>query len=221
MNLEQIKLDLTHADLEPRLRALTALQGFDTLTAVPLLCGQLEDAEYLVRLNVATGLGRRRSPQSYQALQSLLQQDSEASVRAEAVLSLSRFGLVALNPIVEAFRANTHPLVRGSVLEAIAFLPLPLELFKVCTLALADTDVALQEAATLAFGRFAKTEMQTAALDHLQPLAQSPHAAVRAALARSLHAFDNYRAREMLRQLHDDTDHRVAAAVLEGLVSSS
>ncbi|NJM57460.1 MAG: HEAT repeat domain-containing protein [Synechococcales cyanobacterium RU_4_20] len=218
MNLEQIKLDLTSTELQARLRALTALQAFDTATAVPLLCSRLEDGEYLVRLGVAIGLGRKRSPQAYQALESLLQ-DSEASVRAEAVLSLSRFGLMALNTIINTFRADTHALVRGSILEAIAILPLPLELFKICSLALADEDVALQEAAVLAFGQFAKTEMQTAALDHLQPLAQSRHAVVRAALARSLHAFDNYRARELLKQLHDDTDHRVVAAVLEGLIS--
>ncbi len=216
-DLEQLKLGLESPELAPRLRALTALTAYDTSTAVPLLCAHLDEADMLVRLLVATGLGRKRSPQSFQALTALLM-DSEAQVRSEAVLSLSRFGPQSRPLLWQTFREDADSLVRAAVLEAIAILSDPLELFKVCTLALGDSDVALQELATLHFRQFADTDMRTAALDHLQPLARNPHGPVRAALARSLHAFDSYRAREILTQLHDDADHRVVAAVLEGLV---
>lgn len=217
MDLEQLKQGLSSPELALRLQALTALTAYDTTTAVPLLCAHLSDTEMLVRLLVATGLGRKRSPQSQQALRCLLM-DSDAHVRAEAVLSLGKFGPQTLTLLWQTFREDSNSLVRAAVLEAIAALANPLELFKVCTLALGDPDMTLQELATLHFRQFADTDMRNAALDHLQPLVNSPHGVVRAALARSLHAFDSHRARESLTQLHNDPDHRVVAAVLESLV---
>ena len=225
MNLDQIKADLVNPSLQIQLRALVALRGYESATALPLLQSRVHDGNALVRASVACGLGLKRSPQSYQALQRLLQ-DDEPAVRAAAAGAIAQFahyqlerGEVAVPDLLtSAFEQEEQGLVRSRILDAMDQLQLPRQLFRLCTLALSKGGVALQEQATLLLEQFAGTDIELAALDHLQPLAQSPHAGVRAALARSLQAFDNHRARETLGQLRHDADHRVVAAVLEGLV---
>ncbi len=217
MDLDQIKAELNSPDSQARLRALTALRFYEADTAVPLLCSRLEDPEFWVRSFVAMGLGRKRSPAGFTALQTLLD-DTDANVRAEAASALGLYGKMAIAPMMVAFKQDQHWLVRRSILAALSEMDAPVELFNACTLALEDADITVRETGALTFSRFAHTDMQTAALERLLPLAQAEYPVVRAALARSLRQFDSYRAREMLVQLRQDEDHRVVAAVLEGLI---
>lgn len=225
IDLEQIKADLASPELQMQLQALVALRGYEIATALPLLQSRLDDPNGLVRASVACGLGLKRSPQSYQALQILLQ-DDEPAVRAAAAGAVAQFSHYHLDRadvavpdlLVTTFERDEDRLVRSRILDAVNQLHLPFRLFRLCTLALEDKDAALQEQATLLFEQFSDTDMRLSALDHLQRLARSPHAGVRAALARSLQAFDSHRARETLTELRRDPDHRVVAAVLEGLV---
>lgn len=217
MDLTQIRQSLDSADPQDRLRAITALRGYDAETTVPLLCDKLDDPEFIVRSSVAMGLGRKRTPQAFAALQQLVR-DQDANVRAEAVSALSLYGEEAIAPLLEIFAQDTHWLVRRSILAVLGDIDALEMLYRVCVLAAQDLDLTVREATGLILGRFAETQFRTVALDLLLQLAQAPEAIVRAAAARSLRSYDLHQAREALLQLQKDPDHRVQAAVLEGLL---
>lgn len=219
MDLAQIRRSLDSADSQERMRAITALRGYDAETAVPLLCHKLEDPEFLVRSFIAMGLGRKRTPQAFEALL-LLIEDSDPNVRAEASSALALYGEAAIAPLLALFQRDSHWLVRRSILAVFGEIDALDALYRLCVMATQDSDLTVREATGLILGRFAKTRFQTAALDQLLQLAQAPEAIVRAAAARSLRAYDLHQAREALVQLQTDADHRVQAAVLEGLVEN-
>ncbi len=219
MDLSQIRLSLDSDDSQERMRAITALRNYDAETAVPLLCDKLGDPEFLVRSFIAMGLGRKRTPQAFEGLLLLLD-DTDANVRSEAASALALYGDRALPRLVELFEQDQHWLVRRSILAALGEMDAPATLYRLCVAARRDSDLTVREATALMLSRFAGTEYQTAALDHLLQFARAEEAMVRAAAARSLRQYDLHQAREALTQLHDDKDHRVVAAVLEGLVEN-
>lgn len=219
MDLSQIRVSLDSQDSQERMRAITALRNYDAETAVPLLCDKLEDPEFLVRSFIAMGLGRKRTAQGFEALL-LLIEDADANVRSEAASALALHGEKALNHLVTLFEQDQHWLVRRSILAALGDMDAPGTLYRICVAAVRDSDLTVREATALMLARFAGTEYQTSALDHLLSFAKAKEAMVRAAAARSLRHYDLHQAREALTQLHDDEDHRVVAAVLEGLVEN-
>ncbi len=219
MDLEQITTSLRSEEVHSRLQAITALRAYDTLVAVPLLCSRLSDSEFSVRSMVATSLGRQRNGEAFQALLGLVESDLEPYVRAEAAAALGHYGYPALAVLCAAFERDRHWLVRQSILSAIADLNAPMDLFRLACQALKDEDSTVREAGIGALAGFAGTDFRTAALEHLSPHARSEHWQTRAATARALRRFDHYEAREALAVLQHDSDHRVVAAVLEGLVT--
>lgn len=221
MDLPQIETCLSSRDVQSRLRAITALRAYETAIAVPLLCGCLNDPEFLVRSMVALALGYKRNVESFDALSGLMRDDDDPNVRAEAAAALGRFGQRAIAPLLASFAGDPNWLVRQSILAAFTELEAPIELFKICSQALQDPDLSVQEAGISALGRFAGTDLQTTALDKLVPATKAEHWQIRAAAARALHPFDHYDARNALKSLQGDEDHRVVAAVLERLVRPS
>lgn len=217
MDLSQIRVSLDSDDSQVRMRAITALRNYDAETAVPLLCDKLADPEFTVRSVIAMGLGRKRTPQAFEALLVLLD-DADPNVRAEAASALALYGDRALPRLISMFEQDRHWLVRRSILAALGEMDAPAMLYRLCVAAVQDSDLTVREATALILVRFARTEFQTAALDHLLSLAQAEAAMVRAAAARSLRHYDLHQAREVLVQLQQDPDHRVVAAVLDGLV---
>jgi HEAT repeat protein len=220
MDLSQIRVSLDSDDSQVRMRAITALRNYDAETAVPLLCEKLADPEFMVRSVIAMGLGRKRTPQAFEALLLLLE-DTDANVRAEAANALALYGDRALPRLVSLFEQDHHWLVRRSILAALGEMDSPAMLYRLCVAAVRDRDLTVREATALMLARFAGTEYQTAALDHLLSLAQAEEAMVRAAAAGSLRHYDLHQAREALVQLQADPDHRVVAAVLDGLVAGA
>lgn len=218
MDIYEIEAGLKSSDSQARLRALTALRNYDPPVAVPLLKTKLRDPEFLVRSFVAMGLGRKQSPEAFDALIELLSGDSDYNVRAEAANSVSLYGEPAVPHLLRAFRENSHWLVRRSILAALMELPQPEALFEVCAGALADPDLTVREAAIDAFGIFAGTTEQAQALQHLLAGASDPSWRIRLRVALALRKFDAPPAAEALSRLRHDEDHRVVAAVLEGLL---
>ncbi|WP_353258777.1 HEAT repeat domain-containing protein [Prochlorothrix hollandica] len=222
MDLEKIELHLSSADLQERLRATTALRAYGNAVAVPLLCSRIQDPEFIVRSLVAMILGHKRTAEGFSALTTLLQDDPDATVRAEAVHALSHFGQSAIDHLMAAFRHDQHWLVRRSIIATLLELPLTgdraVDFFNLCTVALRDSDVAVQEVGVEGLAIFATTPLRTAALDKLIPLVKADHWQTRMAASRALQDFDNHQAREALVQLRQDPDHRVVGGALEGLV---
>lgn len=222
MDLEQIVRSLHHPDLDERLRSISTLRAYDSSVAVPLLCGCLQDPEFIVRSLVATILGYHRMPAAFLSLVQLLERDEDAHVRGAAASALALFGEPAIVPLLNICRRDRHWFVRRSIINALMGLPLSgdlsVELFNLCALALRDPQESVQQVGIEALRVFANTPLRTAALDKLIPLAKAGSWQIRMAVCRSLHHFDHHQAREALIHLRQDPDHRVVGAALEGLV---
>ncbi|WP_338429282.1 HEAT repeat domain-containing protein [Synechococcus elongatus] len=221
MDLGKIEAKLRSSDVQERIRAMTALRAYEPAIAVPLLQGCCQDNEFVVRSLAAMALGHKRTPDSFALLQTLLHDDADANVRAEAANAIASFGEAAIADLTQAFHTDQHWLVRLSILSVLQGLNQSQMLFDLSVLALNDADLSVREAAIDLLATFADTPMQTFALDKLVPLLRSEYWQLRAHLARALHCFDHHQAREALQTLRQDDNHHVVAAVLEGSVRPS
>ncbi|MGB3533962.1 MAG: HEAT repeat domain-containing protein [Microcoleaceae cyanobacterium] len=215
MQIEQITVYLNSENSQHRLKALTELRHYDTQVAVPLLISCLQDPEFLVRSFVAMGLGNKKSPESYEALVELLNNDRDHNVRAEAANALSKYGEVAIACLVEAFRRDDSWLVRRSILAPLMDMPYPDALYQVCLCGLTGEDQMVREAAVSALGILAGSEKHDQALQQLLALVASESWHIRARVARALKQFEDASAKAALKYLSKDDDHQVLGAVLE------
>jgi len=219
MEINQIKTYLNSPDSQERLKALTELRKYDSEVAIPLLLTKVNDQEFLVRSFVAMGLGRKRNPDSFAALQELMRYDRDANVRAEASNSLSLYGDVALKDLVETFLKDNNWLVRRSILAALVEIGHPQELFTVCVCGIKGEDLTVQESCVQSLGLLANTELHEETLQLLLSLVNADWWRLRVKVAIGLNKFSqDPRATEALNQLRQDEDHRVVGAVLEGLL---
>ena len=173
--------------------ALASLREVAEAEAVPLLLLGLEQRPFIVRSLACAGLGVKRNEAGWQALVQALQHDEDANVRAEAANALASYGVTRAWPLlIEAFIRDSGWLVRCSILSALAEAPdIPPEcLLELAQQAGGDDDGTVRIGAAEIFGRLVREGGQEAT-------AQS--------------------ARQELRSLQSDTDHRVVAAALNGL----
>jgi HEAT repeat protein len=215
MEIEQITDYLNSGDSQKKLKALTELRHYDSQVAVPLLVSHRQDPEFLVRSFVAMGLGHKRSTESYEALVELLQSDRDHNVRAEAANALSRYGIVALPCLIEAFRQDDNWLVRRSIIAPLMDMPYPDALYQVCLCGLAGVDQTVQEVAITALGLLAGTEKNEDALQQLLALVASKRWSIRVRTARALKSFEDASAQAALHYLSKDDDERVIEAVVQ------
>lgn len=218
MDLDQIKASLSSTNPQARMKAIQELRNYETDIAVPLLEAQIKDKAFLVRSFVAMGLGKKQNADSFAALLEMMKFDSDPNVRAEAANSLSFFGDVAASHLALMFERDEHWLVRRSIIAALADLNSPEEFYDVCILGLQGEDRTVIESCINCLSRFANTNKQEAALQHLLSLVQDRQWRIRVQVAKSLGKFKLPQAMDALNQLKTDNDHRVVAAVLESLV---
>ncbi|WP_413166713.1 HEAT repeat domain-containing protein [Capilliphycus salinus ALCB114379] len=217
MEIEQIQTYLNSSDSQQRLKGLTELRHYDSAVAVPLLMTLLADPEFLVRSFVAMGLGNKRSPESFEALEKLLKDDRDHNVRAEAANALSKYGEMAIPHLVEAFRLDESWLVRRSILAPLMEMSHPEALYQICDYGLGGDDETVREAAIDGLGTLSGTSKQTEALKQLLGLVNSESWRVRSRVALALRKFDDPQAQAALSYLKKDEDHRVVGAALEGV----
>ncbi|ACK69835.1 HEAT domain containing protein [Gloeothece citriformis PCC 7424] len=218
MELEQLRTYLNSSDSQNRLKALVELRNYDSEVAVPLLISRMQDQEFIIRSFVAMGLGRKKSPDSYNALLELIKFDKDPNVRAEAANSLSFYGEPSIPHLVALFKKDKNWLVRKSILAAMADLNVPEEFFELCLEGLKDQDMTIQETAVDGLALLAYTLKENAALTRLLSLVNNPSWRIRARVARALSKYNNFEAQEALIQLKQDDDYRVVGAVLETLL---
>jgi HEAT repeat protein len=219
MDVTQIQTLLGSEDPQQRLKGITALRHHDADTAVPLLITRRDDPEFIIRSMVASGLGFKKSQQAYDVLLELLQGDRDSNVRAEAANALSKYGEQSLSHLIEAFERNNHWLVRLSIFPSVAEMDCPEELHQICRNALeTDSDLTVKGSALDYLSLLANTDQQENALSQLLNFAASEDWFLRRQVALSLRAFEDDRARDALKTLRQDDDHRVVAATLEGLL---
>ncbi len=218
MELEQIKTALESPDSPDRLKAIALLRPYPPETVVPLLLSRIEDNEFIVRSFVAMGLGRKQAEGSYEGLLHLLQ-DKDPNVRSEAANSLALHGERAIACLMKTFQEDDHWLVRRSIIASMSYLNCPEQFWQLCLWGLEDSDSIIREAAIEGLGFLKSTDKSDEALDKILSLASDQSWRIRVQVVRTLRQFDHPRAQETLLQLKQDEDHRVVAAVLEGLLS--
>jgi HEAT repeat protein len=176
--------------------ALASLVNATPEQAEPLLLLGLQQNDMLLRQLSCSGLGHKPTPAGWQPLVDTLQGDPEVAVRAEAANALVSHGLERAWPLLlAAFQRDAEWLLRCSVLSAVAEHPemAPELLLQLGGLASADGDSTVRVGGAEILGRV-----------------------VREAAAGSELADQ---ARGALLALHQDSDHRVVAAALNGLNS--
>ncbi|MEH2302912.1 MAG: HEAT repeat domain-containing protein [Nostoc sp.] len=218
MEIDKIQAELKNPDFHSRLKAIAALNNYESEVAVPLLTSKLRDSEFLVRSFVARGLGKQQSAESFAALMQIMKFDDTPNVRAEAANSLSLFGRVAVSHLVLAFYQDDHWLVKRSILAAIAEMDCPEELFDICVRGLKDEDFTVQESSVDRLGLLADSSQHTAALSQILTLVNDQSWRMRVRVSYALKRFDQPQAKAALNQLRQDENHRVVGAALEDLL---
>lgn len=220
MELEQIEANLKNPDYQYRLKAVAALKDYEAQIAVPLLRAQLGDPEFLVRSFIAMALSKQRTADSFATLLEIIKFDDTPNVRAEAANSLSLFGKVAVPHLLTAFYQDDHWLLRRTILAAFVDLECHSELLDICTSALKDEDTTVQESAVDALATLANSSVYLSALSQLLGVVSHESWRMRQRAAYALKRFKDYQAKQALRLLRQDQDHRVVGAALEELLPS-
>ena len=192
VDLAARRLAIASGDPSRAMPALAGLRELEPELAVPLLLLGLEQEPFLIRSLACAGLGVKRSEAGWQALVQALQADADANVRAEAANALASYGVERSWPLLrQAFEADGQWLVRCSILSALAEQPQIAFawLLELAELAIADADGTVRVGGAEILGRLVR---------EAEP-----------ALAEA--------ARARLVGLQADPDHRVVAAVLNGL----
>jgi HEAT repeat protein len=193
-DLERLRQAIISGDPGQAMPALAGLREVPEAEAIPLLLLGLGQGPFIVRSLACAGLGVKRSEAGRQALLQALRGDDDANVRAEAANSLASYGVEQAWPVLhEVFQADGQWLVRCSILAALAEQEAmrPEWLLALGCLAVADADGTVRVGGAEVLGR-------------LLVEGQGEEADLAAA-------------REALRGLQGDPDHRVVAAALNGL----
>ncbi len=218
MELSDIKAILEDSDSQKRLKGIVALKDYDADVASPLLLSKKDDSAFLVRSFVAMGLGRKRSDAGFAALVTMIETDPDANVQAEATNSLSMYGQDSIPYLVKTFHSNHNWLVRRSILAAMIDLNSPAHMLDICLAAIADPDLTVINAGVDHLSTLANTDQAAAALTAILPLKTAENWYTRMHVAYALKRFDAPAAQAALIELRQDSQHKVVAAALEGLV---
>ena len=192
-DLEAVRQAIASGDPVKAMPAITQLRHFTDSEAVPLLVLGTEQKPFLVRSLSCNGLGYKRTEQGWGVLSVLVKDDEDPNVRAEAANALASYGVERAWPLLRsAFEADGAWLVRCSILSALAEQPeIDLTwLLELATIAITDADGMVRVSGAEILSRIVR-EGTT------QPI--------------------GVQARGLLQSLQNDADHRVVAAVLNGL----
>ena len=196
LDLDAVRLAIASGDPVKAMPAITQLRHCSDAEAVPLLVLGTEQKPFLVRSLSCSGLGYKRTEQGWTVLSVLVRADEDPNVRAEAANALASYGVERAWPLLRSvFEADVAWLVRCSILSALAEQPeIDLTwLLELATMAIADADAIVRVSGTEILSRI-----------------------VREGGSDSIGA----KARVLLHSLQQDSDHRVVAAVLNGLQAS-
>ena len=218
MELSDIKAILEHSDSQERVKGVVALKDYDADVAGPLLLSRKDDPAFLVRSLVAMGLGRKRSDAGFDALLTMINDDADANVQAEATNSLAMYGPDSIPHLVKTFHSNHNWLVRRSILAAMLDLESPRNMLEICLVAIGDQDLTVINAGVDHLSTLANADQADAALAAILPLKTAENWYTRMHVAYALKRFDAPAAKAALIELRQDKQHKVVAAALEGLV---
>jgi HEAT repeat protein len=218
MELEQIRAYLDSPNAQERMKAIVELRNYNPGIVVPLLKRRMYDQELLIRSFVAIGLGKKRNQEAFEALLNLIEYDRDYNIIAEAANSLAKYGDRALPYLVNLFQYNSHWLIRQSILAAIADMNHPDKLLQLSIWGLQGDDLAVKLGSIANLAKLATSNQAGEAVAILVSLIEDSIVEIRIEVAKALQHFDLIEAKTALAKLRQDSDYRVVAATLEGLL---
>lgn len=215
--LQQIETQLRDPALNRRIEALNALRQVDAAVAVPMLQRLSQDADVGRRRLAVMGFGNHRSPESFAALQYLLEHEPDSNVQAEAANSIFDFGAAAIPLLEDLFNRSTDWLVKQTIVSLMIEADDPGTLHRIITIALTDDVQTVKEAAILAFPQLWGTAFEPQSLAQIQQLIIDPLWRNRWRATIALQKCTDPQAHELLLKMQQDEHFRVVAAALEVL----
>jgi hypothetical protein len=218
MELEQIRAYLDSPNAQERMKAIVELRNYNPGIVVPLLKQRMYDQELIIRSFVAIGLGKKRNQEGFDALLNLIEYDRDYNIIAEAANSLAKYGDRSLPYLVNLFQYNSHWLIRQSILAAIADMNHPDKLLQLSIWGLQGDDLAVKLGSIANLAKLATSNQAGEAVAILLSLVEDSTVEIRIEVAKALDDFDLIEAKNALARLRQDSDYRVVAATLEGLL---
>jgi HEAT repeat protein len=213
--LTQLESWLRSGAINQRKDAIDELAQYPPEVAIPILQRLATEPDFLCRRFAIMGLGNHRTPESFQALKDLLEQEKDQNVLAEIANSLFEFGSDSVPILQQLFMRCHHWLTRQTILSILMEAEQDEVLLDVVREALQDETQTVRETAILALGSALKGTSQHAALDLLAELAQGELWRDRWRAATALRLSSDPRAKQLLATLQKDENHYVVAAALE------
>jgi HEAT repeat protein len=206
LSVEEIRDQMAHGDPGKRMAALVALRFIDEEAAAPILVAAATDPIPLVRVYAAIGLGKKHGAGTFELLTTLLNEDKDASVRAEAAGSLGSYpDQNAAEYLVRSYYEDMDWIVRYSVIVSLGQLQDPRG-YSVLRSALTSETEMIRDAAISALGELGNAQ----AIEVLLPLISSSDSEVRRRVAQALGAIGTPACRSPLNYLIKDENPTVA-----------
>jgi HEAT repeat protein len=216
----ELEQNLRAAGLDQRWAAVNELTTHPAAVAVPIFKRLLVEKDVGLRRLAVIGLGKHRSDETFEALQSILESGGDPIILAEAANSIFDFGDVAI-PILHQLFDRSSQSAQWQVRQTVISLLVETEhyevLLAVATSALSDETRAIQELGVLALKEILRSPLKETALELLVKLAADPDWRIRWCSAISLHGCPEPQARQLIAQLQRDENFRVVGAALEGV----
>lgn len=214
--IEQIEINLRSQALNLRKDALDELVSYPAEVAVPVLQKLAEEKDFGLRRLAVMGLGNHTSESSFQVLNTIIKQESDSNVLAEAANSIFDFGEIAIPVLEELFESSGNWLVCQTILSLFAESNYYDTSFKLAKSALKNEEIqTLRETAILTLGQLLKSPLKDQALSMLIELTKAPDWRTRWRSAIALQNTQDILAKETITKLQQDESHRVVAAALE------
>ncbi|NCJ06092.1 HEAT repeat domain-containing protein [Synechococcales cyanobacterium C] len=201
--------------------ALDALAKYPAHEAVPILQRLLTHPDVVRRRFAVMGLGNHPTAASWQILTTLITQEQDDNILAEAANTLCDFGEAAVPLLVQLFERCPHWLTRQTILAILMDTQPNNILLSVVRMGLLDKTLTVRETAILALGSLLDGVCHGEAMVLLTELSGSSVWRDRWQAAIALRRSQTPEARKRLAALRQDDHPWVVAAALEATLQSS
>ena len=213
--LAQLEEQMRSTSLYECKLALDELSQCPSDLAVPVLERLLAGQDVVRRRFAVMGLGNHQTEASFQILKTLLEQEADVNILAEAANSIFEFGEPSIPLLQDLFLRSQNWLVRQTILSVMMEANNDEVLLELIRAGLDDEEQTVKETAILALGQVLKGPHHDAAVEVLARLSQSPNWRDRWRAATTICLPSGQQAKTLLPNLRNDDNHNVVAAALE------
>ena len=213
--LQQIETNLRSKRIDQRKAALDELTTIDSKLAFPILKQLATEQDFGLRCLAMMGMANHITDEAFEYLKTVLEQDPDHSVLAEAANSIFNFGERAIAPLLDLFERCDYWLVRHTVVAVLVESDDLNVLLTIAKKAIKTEESMTKELGILALSKLLNTPLEKEAFDLFTKLAADEDWHTRWRTAIALKTSSNPLAKELLAKLQRDENYRVVAAALE------